>query len=179
MNPCTDPEIPAYLHTENKPALPETDFEASDLLYRSGNPLVYPNGKTTALSCKWSKLIKEEDVLKTPPKGETSFCYATVEMVQRFEKIAKGGHEAYSGLHKLTNIIKHSPTECDYSHSEILIKHEIFADETLAQKIMEFLYTYESWDKCLLNGKARFYKELRSDYRLKMIKEVFIYPLPC
>jgi hypothetical protein len=72
----------------------------------------------------------------------------------------------------------HKPNDCDYSHSEINIQHEIFQDQLETILLFNEIYTYEIWkaDDAILQAGGSFYKNLRKDYRKDMIK-LFYLPL--
>lgn len=173
---CNSPNVPEYLHWDNKQVFSEADFLPDHHLYRitlNSNPIEFPAGTITAYSCKWSILINEEDLFKVdnPSIGNT-FKYAIVETIKAFELKREKIDGNNTGWHKLTCSFLHNPNDCDYSHSEINIKHEIFSDEAEANSNFKETYTYEVWQKeaALLQASGSFFKTLRKDYRKDMIK---------
>lgn len=63
---CELPHVPAYLHWNGRPTLPDSDYLPEHRVYRlvfsgkeKGNPIEFPEGTYTSLSCKWSLLINE------------------------------------------------------------------------------------------------------------------------
>lgn len=170
---CNDPTIPHYLRWDGCTIYSTTNFEDEDRIYRVGNPIEFPS-VTTALSCKWGKIIKEVDVLKTPPLGQNDFCFSFVKEIRSFSLIRENVNGNHIGWHKLTCVLNHDPTPCDFSHCEILIKHQIYNNKGCSG-IPSFnqTYTYADWSnkRCILQKKKNnFMKSLRKAYRLEMIK---------
>lgn len=173
---CNSPNVPHYLHWDNRQVFSAADFLPEQHLYRitlNGNPIEFPAGTITAYSCKWSILINEEDLFKVdnPPIGN-SFKYAIIETIRAFELKREKQDGNNRGWHKLTCSLHHNPNECDYSHSEINIKHEIFQDELETNLIFREIYTYQIWqaEEAMLQSDGKFFKNLRKDYRKDMIK---------
>jgi len=173
---CRSPNVPPYLHWDNKQVFSEADFLPEHRLYRitlNGNPIEFPMGTYTSLSCKWSFLIREEDVLTIddPPIGD-SFKYAFIQSLRGYFIKKEKSDGSNLGFHKLTCVFNHAPKECDYSHCEVNIKHEIFSDEDENCLINSFTYTYQVWQSgaALLSRKTSFYKTFAKDYRKDMIK---------
>lgn len=175
---CNSEKIPQYLHWNDRPLFADNDFLPEHNLYRVGNPIEFPS-VTTALSCKWSFLIQEEDVLRAddPPLGD-DFRYAKVRELRSFFLPPREKLEGENlGWHKLSCIFLHKPNACDYSHCEILIRHQIFENQDAINLREEHIWTYQSWiDKqTLLQKKGSFYGNMRKDYRVEIIK-LFCYP---
>ena len=169
--PCQKPNIPKYLHfDDDKPKYKEIDFRDEHLLYRTDieeNP-VSPPHTIAGYSCKWSFIMLKEDILKTPPYGHNTYTYATVKEIKDIKIVQVKTEGENQGEHILSCIIRHEPTECDYSHSEILIKHIIKDKEG---NITENIYSSENWSRCLLKkNKSDFYSDLRSEYKRQLIK---------
>lgn len=179
---CNSPDVPKYLHWDNKRIFSEADFLPEHHLYRitlDGNPIEFPLGTITAYSCKWSILINEVDLFKVdnPPIGNT-FKFAIISTIKAFELKREKTDGSNLGWHKLTCRLMHKPNDCDYSHSEINIQHEIFQDQFETILLFHEIYTYEIWkaDDAILQAGGSFYKNLRKDYRKDMIK-LFYLPL--
>lgn len=178
---CNSQDVPVYLHWNNRSILTDSDFLDEHCVYRLvfsgkeyGNPIEFPQGNYTALSCKWSLLIQQEHVLTidVPPLGDV-YRYAFVQSFREYLiKGQKNDGGSNLGWHKLTCVFNHDPKECDYSHCEINIRHEIFEDEDESTLIDRFVYTYQIWQnrEALLQSKNSFLKTLAKDYRKDMIK---------
>ena len=177
---CNAPHDHAYLYRNNRPTFLDLAFLNDHRIYRlyfsgkEGNPIEFPGGTYTALSCKWSFIIREEHVLSVdfPPVGD-AFHYALVEAIRNILiKGQKNDGGNYPGWHKLTCFFNHDPKDFDYSHCEINIHHEIFEDEAEQHKIDDVIYTYELWNngENLLPSKNKFLKELVKNYRKDIIK---------
>ena len=168
---CELEGVPKYLHWDGRQVFCEADFLNEHYLYRLGNPIEFPQGTITALSCKWSLLIHEIDVLTVdiPAIGD-SFKYAVVEAIRSYSLKERKNSDETIAWHKLSCALSHAPKECDYSHSEILIKHDIFEDYEETRKINSFIYTYGIWqtNKTVLQRKS--FKEMRKEYRKDIIK---------
>lgn len=179
---CELPNVPEYLHWNDRPFYTDADFLPKHHFYRltlNGNPIEFPSGTITAYSCKWSILISEEDLFKVdnPSVGNT-FSYAIISTIRRYElrnEKKEGNHIV--GHHKLVCTLLHKPNECDYSHCEINIRHQIFSDVGEIIPSFDQIYTYEIWQAkaALLQGDNKFFKNLRKDYRKDMIK-IFCLP---
>jgi len=177
--PCQTEGVPEYLHWNGCQVYNDSDFASEDSLYRiteNPNEIEFPSGTITALSCKWSQLIAESDIFKVPPFGKT-YKYAVIQSLRDFSLKRVKDNGDNTGCHKLTCELEHIPEECDYSHCVILIKHEIFSNELENELVATFCYSYEIWQNGnpLLKSKSKYYKQLRGDYRLSMIK---IFSLP-
>ncbi len=178
--PCDQPHVPHYLVWDGTTMFDDSDFTDDHNLYRlyfeGKNPLEFPAGIVTALSCKWSFLIEENDILVVDD-GILGDRYTTAVVGQlrqyyRKEQKTDGNN---LGWHKITCVLNHAPLDCDRSHCEVLIKHEIFNDpviETDVCKIYTQIYTHSIWrnENPILKEKGSFYKNLRSNYRVDMIK---------
>jgi hypothetical protein len=158
---CADPQVPPYLHyhldNPNTPLHPPEAFLDEHKLYRAGNPIEFPSGTITALSCKWSYLIAEGDVLKTPPPA-TAFCFAFVHQIRGYRYLIQKTEGEHLGWHELTCCLQHQPQACDYSHCEILICHCIYQDEAGTEKHWEAVYAHSDWPTALLNKGGLFSK---------------------
>lgn len=166
---CTSALIPEYLHWNNREIFDSNQFQNEHRLYRLGNPIAFPN-TTTAFSCKWSFLINEEDVLfSNDPPISDDYRYAIVESLKQFQLQRENAENDVLKWHKLSCVLKHFPAECDYSHCEVLIRHQAWNDEQ--EVLFDQTYTYEMWQtgELLLQGKG-FYKILRKDYRKEIIQ---------
>lgn len=176
---CTADGVPEYLHWNKRQVYKDADFLNDQLLYRltnSGNPIEFPQGTYTALSCKWSFLIEEKDVVTAERDFiADSYKYAVIGVIRNYSLKRQKEFDGENSWHKLTCEFNHDPKVCDYSHSEILIKHDIYRDEAESQLITSFLYTYHIWqnDKPVLKRKS--YKEICKDYRRDMIS-IFCHP---
>jgi hypothetical protein len=174
--PCTSTLIPDHLHWKNRKVYCDADYDNSHFLYRLGNPIEFPS-TVTAYSCKWSFLIDEEDVLLAQdPLRYNDYRYAIVKEIRNYSFFRINTNDPKkTRWHKLTCFFNHSPEDCDYSHSEINIKHQIFEDENQQQEIECFYYNYENWKDALLNKNGAWFKQLRNDYKTHMIR-LFCYP---
>jgi len=174
---CNLGSVPAHLQWNGKPIYTEADFANEHNLYRltiDKNPLTFPSGQTTGISCKWSFIIAVEDLFKVEnPKGVNSYYLAVVsDILSCFKSGNKDDGGTNLGWHKLTCIISHTPIECDYSHCEINVRHQIFEDSSEHNLLSEAVYTSDAWEACMLNSKSnKFIKTLRKDYRLELIKK--------
>lgn len=173
---CNQPFVPQYFHQNNRRKLNEESFYFFHKLFQikwGNNPIVFPGGQTNALSCKWSKFIKLEDILKInkPPRGD-NFDYCFVKELKNYKLVET--HEAgsdYDGTHVLKCVITHDPKPCDYSHVEVLIDHEIYSSFLDEVPYFKQIYTYEDWNNgAILNRKSpKFFKQLRKNYRRDLI----------
>jgi hypothetical protein len=171
---CDNPEIPEYLHWDQTTKYKEKDFKDDDKLYRIGkpdNPIEFPS-TLTAYSCKWSQIIKAEDILRGASNLGTAYHTAVIQDIKSISLTREkndGGKNI--GFHIITCVLGHCPKDCDFSHSEILIRHRIFSDESCNNLIFDDTYDHQKWGNktALLAGKG-FYKQLRSDYRCELIK---------
>ena len=178
--PCHE-SIPEYLHRNNRPKFSSEEYLNDHRLYSvqsKGNPVKFPN-TLTAISCKWSAIIKEEDVLKSnePPIGN-DYKFAIVQEVREVNvSIEKRDNGTQEGWHTLSCVIEHSPEECEYSHSEILIKHVYVSDVTGEEVKTEQIITYDDWvsKKTILTKGNAIISQLKGNYRLELIK-LFCYP---
>jgi len=176
---CTRPDVPTYLHWDGILKCPDCDFLDEHLLYRlyfSPNPIEFPAGQTNAFSCKWSNYLINLDhifLVDDPPLGD-KYESARIHDLRLHQNLGiKNDGGTHLGLHKLTCFFNHDPLECDISHSEILIKHQIFTDNTESHEIFSTIYTYTEWNNgnAILNHpKNQFYKQLRKNYRTDIIK---------
>lgn len=174
---CDNKEIPSYLHWNNRKPYRNEDYYYFHKLYRlksKGNPIVIPEPWINAISCKWSKLVKQKHVMLQPEKiiGD-EYDFVFIREIKSYERknVLNDQHE-YMGTHILSCVLKHSPNPCDFSHSEILIRHRVFKNNE-STPFFDEIYTYESWASetaMLRKMKSRFFKELKSDFRVDMIK---------
>lgn len=175
---CPSLTIPEYLHWNARKTYEDIDFLNDHSIYRIGNPIEFPSGTITAFSSKWSFLINQKDILVAddPPVGD-DFRYAKVDELRSYLCQENKIDGANIGWHTLSCTFCHSPKECDYSHTEILIKHRISSDKNLDNIIQTYLYTYAIWQQngALLQNKNAFYVKLRKDYRRDLIR-LFCYP---
>lgn len=174
---CDNKEIPPYLHWNNRTPLKATDYRYFQKLYRlksSGNPIEIPEAWITSISCKWSKIVRKKDILSHPANEKwNDYDFLYIRELRKYHRtvVLNEQHE-FNGTHELTCLITHAPLPCDFSHSEILIRHKIFKlDET--KPYFDEVYTYESWENktaLLKKQRHRFFKELKSDFRADMIR---------
>lgn len=175
--PCENSITPEYLHWDGETVLAESQFEKDDVLYRtrfSGNPIAWPNCMT-AFSCKWNKLIKLKDVLLiTPEKLGNEIAYAKIGETQEVEvkMNCELPDNPIFGEHILTCSVVHKPLDCDFSHAEVLIRHECQESGVEIDRV----YQYEDWGNktiCIMSRKRpRFLKDLRTEYR-SQINSIF------
>ncbi len=180
---CELENVPEYLHFNNdKQIFDEVDFLDEHHLYRlsvDGNPIEFPGGTVTSLSCKWNILINEEHLFFVDqPQRYNAFKYAYVSLIRQLIIKCHRNEHPFNEWHKLTCSLLHKPNECDYSHCEINIRHQRFSDVEETDCNFNEVYTYKIWQKKnnLLQGKSAFIKQLRSDYRVEMMK-IFCNPL--
>lgn len=173
--PCTNPIIPEYLWYENQVIYVDADFGDDERMYRltkNENPIEFPS-TLTAYSCNWSRIIREEDILTVSHNEELiDFRTAPIQSLRGITIAKYKPENPHSGWHKLSCAFIHTPNECNYSHSEILIRHEIFSDMAMNQLVLHNVYSYNDWQnktQCLLT-KGGIFKELRGDYRLELIR---------
>lgn len=174
---CDCQEIPTYLHWNFRITHSDKDYLSFHKLYRLkqiGNPIEIPAKWITAISCRWSKFIKKNHILLQPIKklGD-DYDFVFVRELRTYERKRELSekHEL-NGIHSLTCIFKHSPLPCDYSHTEILIRHRVYRPEE-KEPFFDETYTYESWANetaQLKRGKSIFFKDLKKDFRTDMIK---------
>jgi len=176
---CTLEGVPEYLHWNDRKVLKSEDFLNEQKLYRltnGGNPIEFPNGTYTALSCKWSFIIDEKDVLSAERDFiADSFKYAFIEPIKGYSLKREKEFDGANSWHKLSCVCSHDPKECDFSHSEILIKHDIYRDEAETELINSFLLTHTIWQEGKPVLKRKSYKEICKDYR-KDIIALFCHP---
>jgi hypothetical protein len=157
---------------------PKWRFHFWHLLFRTGhqglsNPLeaIGADKMNTGYSVCWSKLIKHTDVLDTvlaanPKLGDTVF-FGKVGLFKKVVIKKNCNEGSFKGEHVVRFVLKHSPEECNYSHTEILIKHNYYENGQKRSKILQ----YKDWSTSLFKtGKPPlFYKELRAAYRAKTL----------
>jgi hypothetical protein len=175
---CTHADIPKYLHYNgNRKVFIESEFKRKNPLYRTGNserenPIDFPF-TSTSISTSWDKLIELNDVLKVlkahnPNTTDNSVYYGYPDEIKEYilEGVCEGG--TYKGAHRLTTVIKHTPEPCNYSHSEILIKHSYFENNEPKTVVIE----HKDWNKSLFkrvkNEYKPFFKQLDLQYRADM-----------
>jgi hypothetical protein len=174
---CDNKEIPNYLHWNNRRTFENENYIYFHKLYRikdNGNPINIPAQWINAISCKWSHLVKKKHILLQPEKeiGD-DYDFVVIKEIRNYKKrtILNEQHE-FMGVHVLTCVMKHSPLPCDYSHSEILIRHRVYKNEKVKPYFDE-TYSHKSWvDKSamLKRQHGKFFKDLKSDFRVDMIK---------
>lgn len=172
---CNNPQIPDYLDRNFRSALPKSKQWYFHKAYRDipegANEIDFPGGRINAISCKWSKLIKRLDIPKVEPYS-SDYRFAYFKEIFSFSLARQFVDQTdYTGTHVLCCTIEHTPQECNYSHIEILINHKIFDLDTGKEKY-DHTYTYHEWENGtpLLKRGNRFFKMLRSDFRLALIK---------
>lgn len=174
---CNNVDIPKYLHWNDKRRYLSHSFLFYHKLYRvkkSGNPIEIPANWATSISCRWSKLVRKKDVLRTPKILGDDYNFVFIKEVESYFRswVNDDLNDEYHGLHSLKCVINHRPLECDYAHSEILIKHTI-TRHNFEKPIFEETYDYESWvnESALLKRKKnKFYKEIKRGFRVDMIQ---------
>lgn len=177
---CEKANIPKYLHAEGKPILQSKHFKSIHKIFRLDphgstidNPLLIEPAWINALSCNWSKLIRTEHVPIIKSEVGENFYYTFAYKIFRYKliKTLKDGEE-YDGVHVLSCRFKHKPEPCDYSHIEILINHKIYKEGN-SIPFFDKTYSYEDWASktaLLKKKKSRFFKDLKSQYRLDMLR---------
>lgn len=174
---CDNNEIPSYLHWNNRATLENKDYYYFHKLYRlkpQGNPIEIPLSWGNVISCKWSKFIRKKHILLEPSNiNWNDYNFVFINELRKYRRIntLNEQHE-YMGVHALTCVLKHSPLACDYSHSEILIRHQVYKDGQ-TKPYFDEVYSYQSWkDKTAMLKKqqSKFFKLLKSDFRVDMIK---------
>ncbi len=174
---CDNKNVPVYLHWNNRRTYEHSDYYYFHKLYRlkaRGNPIVIPEKWINSISCKWSRLVKQKHIMLQPDKhlgDEYDFVFIKEIKSYQRKNVLIDDHE-YTGIHVLSCILKHNPIPCDYSHSEILIRHRVFKDER-EKPFFDEIYSYESWASetaMLKKMKSKFFKNLKSDFRVDMIK---------
>ena len=176
---CNLPNAPVYLHWNDRKILDETAYQDEQKLYRiteTNNPIEFPGGNITSLSCKWSHIIEVEDIfLVNEPKLGNFYRTSTVLSIRNVNLKREKTNGENLGFHVLVCSFSHKPEDCDYSHTEINITHKIYSDELETKLKFEKTYSYELWQsgEALLKSSGKFYKELRKDYRTELIK-IFI-----
>lgn len=171
---CTNPDIPNYLHSADRPVLGQDKFKRYHKVYRiesRSHPLI-PDSSFNALSCNWSKLIKHKHVSIIKPTVGKDFRFCFYDSILKFKVEQDIEDEHFGGRHLLSCYTTHEPEKCDYSHIVILIKHQIFTDNEFNPYYCE-VYTYDEWNekKCLLRKrKGQAFKKLRKGYRMEMLR---------
>jgi hypothetical protein len=184
---CSTIGIPPYLHYsegERKKYKPN-NFRSYHLAYRTGfeerksNPIEFPNS-LTAFSVCWSKLIERSDVLftvrsnaKNPESMGNHVYFGKIGLIKdiwikgyfdaRINKEAK-----HPGYHVIEPEFSHTPMECNYSHSEIMIKHSYHLDGKLNIEII----TKKQYEdrKCALRKKINkdVFQPMINEYEAKL-----------
>ncbi len=177
---CSIDGIPKYLYfSTNKKVYKPKNFRFYHLLFITGfkerhNPIEFPY-TLTAISVCWSKLIFSGHVLSVvkalasnPDSRGDHVFFGRVKRIKKFNVEGVCDSIECKGRHTLTTEIIHTPIECNYSHSEILIKHVYLAGNKTNVEIV----SKEQFDKkkCLLRKNAHkdFFKPLLLQYRAKM-----------
>jgi hypothetical protein len=173
---CTLPDIPQYLHFNfDKKVFDSKDFDKRSILFRTGNsakenPIEFPS-KATSISLSWGKIIKLQDVLKvykshnSKTKDDSVYYGLSNEITAYKLERCCNISGIYEGNHVIKTIVKHTPVECNYSHSEILIHHIYFENMIPKESIIE----YQDWEnsifKKIKGNQKPFIKELELKYR--------------
>lgn len=177
---CTYQGIPKYLHyNEDRKVYKAKEFKFYQLLYRTGfkereNPIEFPRS-LTALSVCWSKLINPKDVLHTvvsqgdPSKLGNHVFFGKIRQIRKIKvKHECNIIENCNGTHLLEPYIEHTPLDCNYSHSEIMIRHIYTKNGVLVKEVI----TKKDFEdrKCLLRKKQykEFFEPLILEYKSKM-----------
>jgi hypothetical protein len=177
---CDKPNIPTYLKWNDKEVYKDNDFYYFHKLYRlkpSGNPIEIPEKYANAVSCRWSKLTKKKHITIDPPKTHYSdYDFVLVQEIRNYTKTGflTDKQNQYFGKHVLTCVLHHSPEDCNYSHCEVLIRHQVFKHDS-EEKILDEVCSHKDWvDKTAILNKeqGKFFKGLKSAFRLDMIKLV-------
>jgi hypothetical protein len=177
---CNRANVPGYLHWDEQTKYTDADFFEEHNLYRlyfnGKNPLEFPAGIVTALSCKWSAKIEVGDItiIDDPLLGDT-YCTASIGQLRTYSRKDEKINGNYIGWHKITCVFNHDPKVCDNSHSEVLIMHKVFNDPLIENDetiIFKKIYTHPIWvsGDAELNKDGKFYKTLRKDYRTDMLR---------
>ena len=178
---CDNLNVPTYLHWNEKETLLDKDFLYYHKLYRlknsRSNPIEIPEKYANAVSCRWSKLIKRKHIvipLENKDSNFQDYDYVFLQEIRNYKKtgILDNNQHQYSGKHVLTCELSHSPENCNFSHVEILIHHQVYSDNT-NQPIFDQVYSYQEWleKKAMLNREGgKFFKGLKKAFRLDMIK---------
>lgn len=175
---CDSKNVPSYLHWNYRKAFNTEDFLYFHKLYRlkaEKNPIEIPDQWANAVSCRWSKIIKKKHVTIEPPKPHyNDYDYVFLQEIINYKKtgILDNQQHQYSGKHVLTCVMHHDPLYCDFSHCEILIRHQVFK-ESVEQPIFDEVYTHKAWEEktALLNKEGgKFFKGLKKAFRLDMIR---------
>lgn len=180
---CLNSKIPTYLHyTPNKrPVISQSKFKRNDILFRTGfkeknNPVELPPSMPTSISVCWNKLIQLKHVLLTVKSGAKNpdnlgnhVFYGFVREINCFklEKNCESG--IYMGLHSLTLVIRHDPLPCNYSHTEILMKHTYHKNNQLKSVVIEHSEWKNSLFKTSKGEDKKFFKELELNFRADVI----------
>src|SRR5260221_8096205 len=179
---CDNKNVPSYLHWNERKVFGDKDFLHYHRLYRLKsvkNPIEIPDKYANAISCRWSKIIKKQHITIEPPKPRYSdYDFVFLQEIRNYKKIGvlENHEHEYSGRHVLTCVLHHDPLNCDFSHSEILIRHQVFRNG-IEQPIFDEVYTHSAWvDRtALLNREGgKFFKGLKKAFRLDMIKLISI-----
>lgn len=176
--PCTSDNIPEYLHRNNRDILSPEHFESEHKIYRLqliNNPIEFPH-TLTDISCKWSLLINEEDLMvyRGNPEIYDSYKYNFVKSFIEFSLKSEIVAGNFIGWHTLECILSHKPEECDYSHCVIDIRHKYYKDEKEAALAGEWHYTYDLWQQGKTALQQGALKQLRKDYRRELISLFYL-----
>lgn len=177
---CNNPQVPKYLHKNSKRVFKDKDFLYFQKVYRlkhAGNEIEIPAGSINAISCRWSKLIKNKHIimaLEDPKSAYTDYMFVFMQEIRDYQKIGvfeQQGHNL-AGRHELTCEMFHKAEDCNYAHVEILIRHRVYRNgETTPY--FDKVYSYEDWENStaeLRKSSGKFFKEFRKQFRLDMIK---------
>lgn len=173
---CSHPDVPSYLHyTLGKKIYPNWRFSFWHYIFRTGhrerpNPIQTDTMRSGYSVC-WSKIINHIDVLKTvlasnPTLGNAVY-FSKVSDIKGISVEVECTEGDYKGKHTVKPLLVHSPEDCNYSHSEILILHSYNERGVSVTKTIK----YEDWETSLFaKGKpTAFFKQLRNKYRAKIL----------
>ncbi|MDI1353874.1 MAG: hypothetical protein PSX36_03075 [bacterium] len=180
---CLDSKIPKYLHYSEKkrPVLSQSRFKINQILFRTGfkekvNPIELPPSNPTSISVCWNKLIQLNHVLFTVKSGAKNpdnlgnrVFYGFVGEVKRFnlERTCLSG--IYTGPHVISLTIRHDPLPCNYSHTEILIRHSFYESNKLKSVIIEHSAWKSSLFKMVKGEDKKFFKDLELNFRADVV----------
>lgn len=177
---CDNPDVPDYLHWNDRAICQDRDFRYFHKLYRlkvRDNPVEIDPAWANAISCRWSRIIRKKHICIQPSKPTyLDYHFVFLQEIRRYKKTGVFEHATheFTGKHIITCEMSHSALPCDFSHVEILIRHKIFkAIEGQEKLIFDEAYTYEDWRTkraLLAKDGNKFFKQLKQEFRLDMIK---------
>ncbi|MBI1268558.1 MAG: hypothetical protein GC193_14130 [Cryomorphaceae bacterium] len=170
---CDRAGVPEYLQWNDKKVFNESEFEKGQGFYRvskSGNDIEFPS-ILTAYSCKWDVLIEKEHILTIDVPSIGDNCRkALIEDITKIEILKEKNEGNDLGVHHITCVLEHAPNPCDYSHTQINIRHRLTLHDEL---IFDEVYSHNQWAKkeTRIHFDGKFYKtHLRKEYRKKLIQ---------